>query len=503
MTTGYQRDLPTTPTNEQIQRLQRAILRLALEYRGRHSALDEKLQLLTDVARSNDPQTDRQPLIDDIVETINALDLSLAGAAETHAQSGIYSLLLEFLQRLQGPKDLHAEITRACDGLSLAGNEFERSEHLRRLANSLSANLVSVPGQTIPVTAVQSMLHEMVTALPKTRDNASALAALREQVIGAEDPTALAAASEAITASYVDLHAAAQTETLELSGFLADTVRRLQEFDQLAERLLRLQRDSDDDIRDLNNTMGGDLTSLRTDASAAVNLDAIQTLIASHLERLDTCLNAFVRAQSSRSAARDQAMEQMRRRLQELETQTEDLRGSLETQHSLATVDPLTGIANRYGYMQKSASEVERWSRQGGQLSLVVIDVDFFKDINDSFGHNAGDRVLATIAQELNRTLRRSDSLARYGGEEFVLLLPDASEKDAEDLAEKLRQQIERCPFHHKDTPVSVTISCGVASFRRGDTLEQVFERADQAMYVAKHLGRNRVCTEAHLESHP
>ena len=186
----------------------------------------------------------------------------------------------------------------------------------------------------------------------------------------------------------------------------------------------------------------------------------------------------------------------MASRLKDLEQQATELREDLEVQHARVLVDPLTGLLNRAGYNETMAKLHARWTRYGGMLSLAMMDLDLFKDINDCYGHAAGDRVLAMVAMKLKEVIRESDVLCRYGGEEFILLLPQTSLADGSMLLEKLRSHIEHCAFRHKDTPVGVSISCGIAEFAAGDALESVFERADQAMYRAKRRGRNRVCTE-------
>ena len=118
--------------------------------------------------------------------------------------------------------------------------------------------------------------------------------------------------------------------------------------------------------------------------------------------------------------------------------------------------------------------------------------MDDFKAINDRYGHKAGDKVLRTIASVLNEHLREIDFLARYGGEEFVTVLPETDLAQALLVAEKLRASIEQCDFHHRDVPVRITVSGGVAQFREGDTPDSVFERADTQLYRAKSDGKNR-----------
>lgn len=153
----------------------------------------------------------------------------------------------------------------------------------------------------------------------------------------------------------------------------------------------------------------------------------------------------------------------------------------------------MTGLPNRAAWSERLDLEVARQQRYGGQLLLAVLDVDHFKRINDSFGHLAGDRVLKIIANELRKRLRKTDFIARFGGEEFALLLPETPMDAGLRLLDSLREGIQACPFHFKGARLEVTLSAGLANFAEKDVAEDVFERADQALYRAKGAGRNRV----------
>ncbi|MFQ5760294.1 MAG: DUF484 family protein [Acidiferrobacterales bacterium] len=162
--------------------------------------------------------------------------------------------------------------------------------------------------------------------------------------------------------------------------------------------------------------------------------------------------------------------------------------------------DPLTGVANRRFFERRLHEELTRWSRRGGSLICMLVDIDHFKQVNDTFGHQAGDRVLRQVADLLGKDLRASDVLARYGGEEFVLLLPETSEKQGSAIAERLRHVVECAPFNTgtKDR-LTVTLSAGLTVLDRrsgevgNDPASTLLEQADAALYRAKQTGRNKV----------
>lgn len=158
-----------------------------------------------------------------------------------------------------------------------------------------------------------------------------------------------------------------------------------------------------------------------------------------------------------------------------------------------AACDPLTGLANRRTLQARLAEEVLRAQRYRRPLSLLLIDIDHFKHINDRLGHAAGDQVLHALVEELSRNTRHSDLLARYGGEEFVLLLPESGEDAARQLAELLRQRTAELQIEIDGQPCPITISVGCASLLDDETPTRLIERADQAMYRAKRGGRDQV----------
>lgn len=159
----------------------------------------------------------------------------------------------------------------------------------------------------------------------------------------------------------------------------------------------------------------------------------------------------------------------------------------------LALTDPLTSLNNRRSFDIAAHQQVHVAIRHRRPLSLLMLDIDFFKKVNDSYGHAAGDMVLVNIAQVFRHHVRSMDLPARLGGEEFCLLLPETKTNEARLLAERLRLAIAAEEFHANGQTFSVTISIGIAEcLGEEDSLEKLLERSDQALYRAKHTGRNR-----------
>jgi diguanylate cyclase (GGDEF)-like protein len=160
----------------------------------------------------------------------------------------------------------------------------------------------------------------------------------------------------------------------------------------------------------------------------------------------------------------------------------------------MAYIDGLTGIHNRRFFEQRMAEEVERAERFAASMSLIMVDIDNFKRLNDEFGHLLGDEVLRGVSGILKEQLRKIDVLCRYGGEEFVVILAETSAPIATAVAEKLRRLVEG--HHFPGVPRPVSISAGVAEYPlHGKNRDELVAAADAAMYMAKQAGRNRVCT--------
>lgn len=173
-----------------------------------------------------------------------------------------------------------------------------------------------------------------------------------------------------------------------------------------------------------------------------------------------------------------------------------ELQNALEKIEQLASIDPLTGVANRRRLFETLEEEVNRFSRGNLPLSVCLIDIDRFKQVNDDHGHLAGDEILRKVACCISEGMRSIDTFGRYGGEEFLMILPHTPIKGARLKAEKVRRRIASLAFPEIDKDLRITISAGVAGYRAGEDIDATLLRADRALYLAKQQGRNRVVSE-------
>ncbi len=183
-----------------------------------------------------------------------------------------------------------------------------------------------------------------------------------------------------------------------------------------------------------------------------------------------------------------ESMKQDRDRLErEVEARTEEIK-------KLSNTDPLTGLSSRRYLEEQMGVEFKRAIRYNHSLSMLMVDLDHFKKINDTLGHLAGDKVLSEVGRRLAKAVRETDFIGRYGGEEFVVILPETHASDAAQIAEKMRELIAERPVFFEGRPINVTASIGVAELSSSMTnYEEVFQGADQALYISKESGRNRI----------
>jgi diguanylate cyclase len=185
----------------------------------------------------------------------------------------------------------------------------------------------------------------------------------------------------------------------------------------------------------------------------------------------------------------------LRLELEDHRLATQSLSQQLEQTEARALVDNLTNALNRNAYNFKISQLVREYERFKEVFSLMVIDIDNFKQFNDTYGHKAGDKILHSVSANIQLALRTSDLVFRYGGEEFVVLINKISPENACKLGEKIRSQVENDFFVDQNKKLKVTVSIGITCARDGDDEISLFERADEAMYEAKKFGRNRVET--------
>lgn len=283
-----------------------------------------------------------------------------------------------------------------------------------------------------------------------------------------------------------------QQEKHDFESFLHQVTDRLKQMDQFLQSESQNIKDAKAQGLVFDSSIHTNVDDIRQDVNQATDLPHLKLLVSDKLEDISQHIKSYRQSEQSRMDNSHTQLNEMHEKMQGLEQQTIDLKKIIIEKNRLALFDALTGIPNRLAYDRKVEEEIARWKRFNHPLSLAVWDIDLFKKVNDTYGHKAGDKVLKTVAQLLNKRIRKTDFLARYGGEEFVMLLPGTEQNESLVLLDQLRHDIQECGFHYHGNAVTITVSCGISQFQSGDNLHQVFDRADKALYQAKDSGRNQ-----------
>jgi diguanylate cyclase len=247
----------------------------------------------------------------------------------------------------------------------------------------------------------------------------------------------------------------------------------------------------------LDLSVSEQMNELRISSSSATKLEPLKAVINQRLETITKEIHEHNQEETVQRKKTEEQLEELKLKVKVMESESNDLKLKLKIANTKALRDSLTGLPNRLAYQERLETELARWKRYQSPLSLIIWDIDHFKNINDTFGHKAGDKVLALIAKQLSANCRETDFISRFGGEEFVMLLPDTGKDSALKLANQLRTIIEKTGFNSNGISITITISCGITEFVENDTHESAFDRADQALYQAKQQGRNQCCIKA------
>jgi len=401
--------------------------------------------------------------------------------------------------------EAHPDLASELERLREADRENAESPRFAAIASDLADAALHAPaprkgqggtamdalraaGAVTPEDVLVEILHRLEPREAEGDTVAELLDRLGRPVLPVELPALVGAVADLVGRVRRGL----EEEKRGLESFLSDVSERLAELGDNLSRS-RLDRQASQAGRDtLHEQVKQEVARMRASVERARDVDALKEAVRSGLAAVETHVGEHLRVEGQRHAEAEDEARATSERLVRLVAETGRLRERLHRARQRAVRDPLTGLYNRLAYEERAAQAFAHWRRYGDPLSLLVLDVDHFKALNDRYGHAAGDRALKAISDVLAGALRESDFLARHGGEEFVALLPKTGRDAAANVAEKLRQAVEALQFQYRDQRVAVTVSCGGAEFRPGDTPASVFERADGALYRAKQAGRNR-----------
>ncbi len=472
--------------NEKL--LARAMIRLTLAYEGCRPAADPQLLQLREILRRGILDAARLRRVDALSEAI-LRDSDPEDDGPPDWQAPLFDLLLECApddrERVRIERIKRRAITDAVVLKTALAEVFDdeggesRWQRLRRWF-----------GRRRSEAGRPRILHRHLGQILAEIDIPVELAEEKERLNSLLNQSGtIEAALEGTAKLLAAINERLRHEQTEIERFLEQLSGRLQTLESQTHDVGRLFLGGD---RRWEDKLSAQVDHLRLQTIEETDLRTLKQVVAERLDTIGTQLQALREAEERRNLEAERRIVEMSRRLRELEQESEDLRQRLRLAHQQALRDPLTSLPNRQAVDERIAQEFARWRRFGEPFTMLLWDVDHFKQINDRFGHRAGDKALCIVARILREGIREVDFVGRYGGEEFLMLLPETDDGGAFKLAEKLRRAVENCGFNSRGKPVPITISCGLSSVREGDTPERLFERVDQALYQAKAQGRNR-----------
>ena len=459
----------------------------------------EKTRFLRNRLRAATTPKETDSALEELVGLVNLLAQRAAQNAKPVVDVPDLRAINLLLDELQLPEAAKLAVAPYRKQLIRLRNYGAQASCVRDLAQCL-APLLKTSAEPPPPEAALSLAREqlqhLVKNLPLPTPLAEDKAQVQRQIASAASTQELNTCVQALVQLLQTSQGGSQLDIGALGSFLKLIAKRIEDFKSYLARSGETHTEAIDSADSLQRVMRGQVASLLEAVDDETNFRAIKPAVINQLEDLESSLTAFVGNEHHRHSVAVTEMGEVAGRFKELENETQRLRADLKAQRILTLIDPLTGVFNRLGYSEGLAREQARWRRDGGALSIAMCDLDLFKNINDQYGHSAGDKVLASVAELLGAQIRDCDVLCRLGGEEFAVILPETTLEGAQIAAEKLRLSICNSKFRFKNEPVSVSISIGVAQFRIEDSAADVYDRADRALYVAKSQGRNRCCSE-------
>lgn len=353
-----------------------------------------------------------------------------------------------------------------------------------------AAPVIAVTPPTLAVLAEK--IHRILTRLLDTLyvpDNLQSRSQeLRLRLVGGESEEALLATIET-TGQLISEASLAANEAF--TTYLTSVNQELTDIYAVIGGEAERQQSLEAAAQQWQESMLNDMSDLEKNSQEASDLNQLKSLVNSRLGNIRQALKNYQQSEQQQKKMSGQ-LQELARRIRAMEVEAEKNRTALEKHRHKALHDPLTGLPNREAYNERIGNEYQRWLRYRHPLTVAICDLDHFKKINDTFGHQAGDRVLRFISRSISKRLREIDFFGRIGGEEFVFIMPDTTRDQAFVVLEKIRSSIAATEFNYKNEPMPITLSIGITQFIEGDRTETAMGRADVALYQAKNAGRNR-----------
>jgi len=484
----------THKTKEDL--LCKTIIRLSLATSGLNKDLDPHLLRIRKQLKSG-LTSDRIKLeLDKFSSALMTLEDILPDSSLPDA-----SLLFEFLFHHFPEQKIslqHIEVKYEKNGyansqyLIIAINDLIDSiQHIEPLPEQAS-QLDPLPTDGIDTRLINSQLHHLLDSTKIPEKFEAQTEALKQKL--SSNPSLASILDETIALLF-EIKKYHQLEQKAMTLFLGQLTEQLTDLGIKASGVKSKANSNNTKRTLLDKSVSTQMLELQTSSNNATQLGPLKQLIHSRLENIAQQIQKQRKQEEIDRNKANQELNYLAEKIDAMEQESSQLNKKLKSAHHRATHDPLTNLPNRLAYDERLTTEMANWKRYQTPLSLVIWDIDFFKKINDTFGHKAGDKTLILIAKQLSQYCRETDFVSRFGGEEFTMLLSNTTAQSALESANNIRKIIEKTAFNYNGKKISITISCGITQLTAMDTVDSCFNRADKALYSAKENGRNQCIT--------
>jgi len=490
-------------TNEQLinvqEMLRKSVVRLSIAARREDDQLDEVLENLRSSVKSSIDLDELDAHLDKLLVVINH--------AENEAEYSPGYCKNTTRNELVKVKSFAHKLGESLNQEFKIDEDVDVSIMLEQLANDIVKHVENLNSDVLDDTVsdnsindnsteyLKSVLSELFDNLALPQSSQLKLQSVRRKLdstideenqrkVVAEDVSAL------INTSIETL----QDEKEELQVFIRKTTSQIEEIEEYVRKSRQDRIDTVSESSMLKDSVEANVGIIQSTVSDAEEITQLKNNVQDHLTEIRKSVEEYQLAETEREKMSKQGYAHIIGELARTQKETLMLKEQLHESKQKMLRDPLTGLPNRMAFEERITLEINRCKRNKEDICIAMWDLDHFKKVNDTYGHDAGDRVLKLLARIIDTRVRKVDMFSRIGGEEFVLLMPDTSLENALSLNDQLRDSLANSGFHYDGSPCPITASVGIARIEEYDNSESVMRKADEALYKSKREGRNR-CT--------
>lgn len=469
--------------------LRKAISRLSITAKGHDKRLDQILQNIQKQSREKNDgalQTELEALSNALSKMDEITPESTPDQADKNIS--VHDHIHSLTRQLHFDSGLQEKLEKFKTSIDSMDNE----QCVNELARLVNLNI----DPEAPEISIQQVLLTLIEKIMFTHGDSNQLTSIKDSLHSHFETDNWRQYLDQIIGEIRVIIQNINDERIELEGLIIDVTRQLNEISGVLSDEHSANVEGRKETKQLQLIMNKSVENIQASVSDINDIESLKSNINDNLYSIKNGVKDFIEKDEKRYKNSEQRNDQLQKQIRAMEQESDHLKEKLTESKKKLMFDSLTGARSRLSYDEILDQEIKRWSRYQEVFSFALFDIDHFKQVNDQFGHNAGDKALRIVANMMSKKIRKTDFLFRIGGEEFVLLLPKTELANAAPLVEKIRVCVSTCGFHFKKEKVEITMSVGLTVIVASDNAERIYERADKALYQAKSEGRDRLIIE-------